>query len=140
MSTAFVFRDAEHGAKLFNLEEVGYIYSRLTNPTVGALQSRMADLEGGAGAVCTSCGHSAQLLAMFALMEPGDTIVAATRLYGGTVQQLTNMIKKFGWKCEFVDVSPETRTPETRNPKPETRNPKPDTRHPTPEILTTRAG
>ncbi|NQY38499.1 MAG: O-acetylhomoserine aminocarboxypropyltransferase/cysteine synthase, partial [Henriciella sp.] len=82
-STAFVFRDADHAAALFNLQEVGYIYSRLTNPTVGALGDRIAQLEGGAGAVCCSSGHAAQLMALFPLMEPGRNVVVSTRLYGG---------------------------------------------------------
>ncbi len=63
-TTAYVFRDAEHAAALFNLQEVGYIYSRLTNPTVSVLQERIATLEGGAGAVCCSSGHAAQIMAL----------------------------------------------------------------------------
>jgi O-acetylhomoserine (thiol)-lyase len=102
-TTAYVFRDADHAAKLFNLQEVGYIYSRLTNPTVGALQNRIAALEGGAGAVCCSSGHAAQIMALFPLMGPGTNVVASTRLYGGTVQQFTNTIRKFGWSAKFVD-------------------------------------
>lgn len=103
-TTAYVFRDADHAAALFNLQEVGYIYSRLTNPTVAALQERIATLEGGAGAVCCSSGHAAQLMALFPLMNPGCNIVASTRLYGGTVQQFTNTIRKFGWSARFVDT------------------------------------
>ncbi len=102
-STAYVFKDAAHAARLFNLEEVGYIYSRLTNPTVGALQNRIAALEGGAGAVCCSSGHAAQIMALFPLMGPGLNVVASTRLYGGTVQQFSNTIRKFGWSAKFVD-------------------------------------
>ena len=102
-TTAYVFRDADHAAALFNLQEVGYIYSRLTNPTVSALAERIAVLEGGAGAFCCSSGHAAQIMALFPLMQPGTNVVASTRLYGGTVQQLTNMIKKFGWSAKFVD-------------------------------------
>ena len=102
-STAFVFRDAEHAAALFNLQEVGYIYSRLTNPTVAVLQERIASLEGGAGAVCCSSGHAAQLMALFPLMQPGRNIIASTRLYGGTVTQFSQTIKRFGWSAKFVD-------------------------------------
>ena len=102
-TTAYVFRDADHAAKLFNLQEVGYIYSRLTNPTVAALGERVAALEGGAGAVCCSSGHAAQLMALFPLMSPGCNVVASTRLYGGTIQQFTNTIRKFGWSAKFVD-------------------------------------
>ncbi|TDK52145.1 O-acetylhomoserine aminocarboxypropyltransferase/cysteine synthase family protein [Antarcticimicrobium luteum] len=102
-TTAYVFRDAEHAAALFNLQEVGYIYSRLTNPTVAVLQERMATLEGGVGAVCCSSGHAAQLMALFPLMAPGRNIVASTRLYGGTLTQFSQTIKRFGWSATFVD-------------------------------------
>ncbi|MEL7212671.1 MAG: O-acetylhomoserine aminocarboxypropyltransferase/cysteine synthase family protein [Pseudomonadota bacterium] len=102
-STAFVFRDADHAAALFNLQEVGYIYSRLTNPTVAVLQERIATLEGGVGAVCCSSGHAAQIMALFPLMSPGKNIVASTRLYGGTVTQFSQTIKRFGWEATFVD-------------------------------------
>lgn len=102
-TTAYVFRDAEHAAALFNLQEVGYIYSRLTNPTVAALQERIATLEGGAGAVCCSSGHAAQIMALFPLMQPGRNIVASSRLYGGTVTQFSQTIKRFGWSAKFVD-------------------------------------
>ncbi|MCB4379053.1 O-acetylhomoserine aminocarboxypropyltransferase/cysteine synthase [Synechococcus sp. MU1644] len=102
-STAFVFRDAEHAAALFNLQEVGYIYSRLTNPTVAVLQERIATLEGGAGAVCCSSGHAAQIMALFPLMAPGLNVVVSTRLYGGTITQFGQTIKRFGWEATFVD-------------------------------------
>ncbi len=102
-STAFVFRDADHAAALFNLQEVGYIYSRLTNPTVAVLQERIATLEGGVGAVCCSSGHAAQIMALFPLMSPGKNVVASTRLYGGTVTQFSQTIKRFGWEATFVD-------------------------------------
>jgi O-acetylhomoserine (thiol)-lyase len=102
-TTAYVFRDADHAAALFNLQEVGYIYSRLTNPTVGALADRITALEGGAGGFCCSSGHAAQIMALFPLMAPGRNIVASTRLYGGTVQQFSNTIRKFGWSAKFVD-------------------------------------
>lgn len=102
-TTAYVFRDAEHAAALFNLQEVGYIYSRLTNPTVAALQERIATLEGGVGGVCCSSGHAAQIMALFPLMAPGRNIVASSRLYGGTVTQFSQTIKRFGWSAKFVD-------------------------------------
>ncbi|ALG90969.1 MULTISPECIES: O-acetylhomoserine aminocarboxypropyltransferase/cysteine synthase family protein [Actibacterium] len=102
-TTAYAFRDADHAAALFNLEEVGYIYSRLTNPTVAVLQERIATLEGGAGAVCCSSGHAAQIMALFPLMGPGRNVVASTRLYGGTITQFSQTIKRFGWSAKFVD-------------------------------------
>ncbi len=103
-TTAYVFRDADHAAKLFNLQEVGYIYSRLTNPTVSALANRVCALEGGAGAICCSSGHAAQIMALFPLMAPGRNIVASTRLYGGTITQFSQTIKRFGWSAKFVDL------------------------------------
>jgi len=102
-TTAYVFRDADHAAALFNLQEVGYIYSRLTNPTISALAERIGTLEGGAGAVCCSSGHAAQIMALFPLMGPGRNVVASTRLYGGTVTQFSQTIKRFGWSARFVD-------------------------------------
>ncbi len=102
-TTAYVFRDADHAAALFNLQEVGFVYSRLTNPTVAVLQERIATLEGGVGAVCCSSGHAAQIMALFPLMRPGKNIIASTRLYGGTVTQFSQTIKRFGWSAKFVD-------------------------------------
>jgi O-acetylhomoserine (thiol)-lyase len=102
-TTAYVFRDSDHAAKLFNLQEVGYIYSRLTNPTVMALANRVVALVGGAGGVCCSSGHAAQLMALFPLMAPGCNVVASSKLYGGTIQQFTNTIRKFGWSAKLVD-------------------------------------
>jgi O-acetylhomoserine (thiol)-lyase len=103
-TTAYVFRDADHAAALFNLQEVGFIYSRLTNPTVAVLQERIATLEGGVGAVCCSSGHAAQIMSLFPLMQPGCNVVASTRLYGGTITQLSQTIKRFGWNAKFVDT------------------------------------
>ena len=102
-STAFVFRDAEHAAALFNLQEVGWIYSRLTNPTVAALAERITALEGGVGGIGCSSGHAAQIMALFPLMMPGCNVVASTRLYGGTYTQLTQTIRRFGWSAKLVD-------------------------------------
>ncbi len=102
-TTGYVFRDADHAAALFNLQEVGFIYSRLTNPTIAVLQERIATLEGGVGAVCCSSGHAAQLMALFPLMAPGRNVVASTRLYGGTLTQFSQTIRRFGWSATFVD-------------------------------------
>lgn len=103
-TTAYVFRDADHAAALFNLQEVGYIYSRLTNPTVAVLQERIATLEGGVGAMCCSSGHAAQIMALFPLMAPGRNVVASTRAYGGTITQFGQTIRRFGWSAKFVDL------------------------------------
>ena len=103
-TTAYVFDDADHAAALFNLQTVGFIYSRLTNPTNAALETRLATLEGGRGCTVTSSGHAAQLLALFPLMSPDAEIVASSRLYGGSLQQMRNTYPKFGWKAEIVDA------------------------------------
>ncbi|HUF87031.1 MAG TPA: O-acetylhomoserine aminocarboxypropyltransferase/cysteine synthase family protein [Thermohalobaculum sp.] len=103
-TTAYVFRDADHAAALFNLQEVGFIYSRLTNPTVSVLQERIAALEGGIGAVACASGHAAQIMALFPLMGPGDNIVVSNRLYGGSVTQFSHTIRRFGWQAKFVDI------------------------------------
>jgi len=108
-TTGYVFRDADHAAALFNLQEVGFIYSRLTNPTVAVLQERIATLEGGAGGVCCSSGHAAQIMALFPLMAPGLNVVVSTRLYGGTITQFSHTIKRFGWSAKFVDFDDRAR-------------------------------
>ena len=94
---------ADHAARLFSLQEVGYIYSRLTNPTVAALAERITHLEGGAGGICCSSGHAAQIMALFPLMMPGCNIVASTRLYGGTYTMFDCIHPQFGIGVTFVD-------------------------------------
>ena len=102
-TSSFVFDDADHAASLFNLQLPGFIYSRLSNPTVSAMEERIAALEDGRGATATSSGHAAQILALFPLMHPGDNIVAANKLYGGSINQMGISYKKFGWDASFVD-------------------------------------
>ncbi len=104
-TTSFVFDDVDDAASLFNLQKVGFIYSRLTNPTVAVLEERLANLEGGAGATATSSGHAAQLLALFPLMAPGDHVIASQKLYGGTINQFgTSFPRAFGWQPSFVNT------------------------------------
>ncbi|MBM3560106.1 MAG: aminotransferase class V-fold PLP-dependent enzyme, partial [Alphaproteobacteria bacterium] len=102
-TTSYVFDSVDHAASLFNLQTFGYIYTRLGNPTVSALEEKVAALEGGRGAVAASSGHAAQLLAFYVLMEPGRNFVAAKNLYGGSITQFTHTFKKFGWNARFVD-------------------------------------
>src|SRR3954447_25663904 len=103
-TTSFVFDDADDAASLFNLQKVGFIYSRLTNPTVAVLEERLANLEGGIGGTATSSGHAAQLLALFPLLSPGDEFLAARKLYGGSLNQFSNSFPRaFGWNALFVD-------------------------------------
>jgi O-acetylhomoserine (thiol)-lyase len=102
-TTSYVFDDVDHAASLFNLQTFGYIYTRIGNPTVAALEERIASLEGGRGAVCCASGHAAQLLAFFSIMETGDEFVASRNLYGGSITQFTHTFAKFGWKVHFAD-------------------------------------
>ncbi|MGF1511529.1 MAG: O-acetylhomoserine aminocarboxypropyltransferase [Myxococcota bacterium] len=102
-TTSFVFNDPDHAAALFNLQEFGFIYTRIGNPTVSALEERVASLEGGRAAVACASGHSAQLLTFFTLLEPGDHVVAAQYLYGGSINQFNHMFPRFSWTKTFVD-------------------------------------
>ena len=102
-TTAYVFDDVDHAASLFNLHNFGYIYSRLTNPTVSVLEERVASLEGGRAALAAASGHAAQFLIFFTMMEPGDEFLASRNLYGGSLTQFGLSFKKLGWKCHFVD-------------------------------------
>lgn len=104
-TTSYVFDDADHAANLFNLHTFGYIYSRLTNPTVSALEERVAALEGGRAALCVASGHAAQFLTFFTILEPGDHFVASRNLYGGSITQFGLSFKRLGWTCDFVDPS-----------------------------------
>ena len=107
-TTSYVFEDVEHAADLFNLQTFGFIYSRLTNPTVSVLEERIANLEGGRAALCSASGHAAQFLTFFTLLEPGDEFVASQSLYGGSITQFGLSFKRLGWTCHFVDpVDPE---------------------------------
>ena len=103
-NTSYVFRDSDHAASLFNLQTFGFVYSRIGNPTISALEERLANLEGGRGATCTASGHAAQILAFFPLLEPGDRFVVSSRLYGGSITQFGKTFKKFDWHADFVDV------------------------------------
>jgi O-acetylhomoserine (thiol)-lyase len=102
-TTAFVFEDVDHAATLFDLATFGYIYTRITNPTVSALEARVASLEGGRAAVAVASGHAAQLIAFYTLLEPGDHIVASRFLYGGSLTQFTHTFPKVGWTATLVD-------------------------------------
>lgn len=102
-STSFVFDDTDQAASRFNLEEPGYIYSRIGNPTTAVLEERIAALEGGVGAVCTASGMAAFHLGIATLMGQGGHIVAGRNLYGGTANILTQTLPRFGITTTFVD-------------------------------------
>src|SRR5882724_1388007 len=102
-TTSYVFDDVDHAASLFNLHNFGYIYSRLTNPTVAVLEERVASLEGGRAALAAASGHAAQFLIFATMLEPGDEFLASRALYGGSLTQFGLSFKKLGWHCHFVD-------------------------------------
>jgi len=108
-TTAFVFEDSDHAAALFNLQVFGNIYSRIMNPTNAVLEERIAALEGGRAGLAVSSGHAAQLIALHTLMGPGDQIVAARQLYGGSINQFSQGFAKFDWHVAWANA----RDPET---------------------------
>lgn len=101
-TTSYVFRDTDDAAALFALQKYGLVYSRIANPTVSALEERLASLEGGIGAVCTASGQAAEFLTFAALAGAGDHVVAAAGLYGGTITQLDVTLRRFGVQTTFV--------------------------------------
>jgi len=118
-TTSYVFRDTEHAASLFNLERVGHIYSRISNPTVAVLEERIAALDQGVGTIATASGHAALFLAIATLMGQGGHIVSSRSLYGGSVNLFRHTLPRFGIQTTFVDprdpaafraaIRPETR-------------------------------
>src|SRR5271154_1232959 len=103
-TTAFVFEDADQAAALFNLQVFGNIYSRIMNPTNAVLEERIAALEGGRAGLAVASGHAAQLIALHTLMGPGDQIVAARQLYGGSINQFSQGFAKFSWGVAWADA------------------------------------
>ena len=102
-TTSYVFEDPESAAAYFNLQEYGNTYSRIMNPTVAVFEERMANLEGGCGAVAFASGIAAQAAALFTLLSPGDHVVSSSALYGGTVNQLKHLLRKMSVELTWVD-------------------------------------
>ncbi|MFL2547514.1 MAG: O-acetylhomoserine aminocarboxypropyltransferase/cysteine synthase family protein [Candidatus Rariloculaceae bacterium] len=102
-TTSYVFEDTAAAASYFNLQEYGNTYSRIMNPTVAAFEERVANLDGGAGAVAFASGLAAQTSALFTLLKPGDHIVASSALYGGTITQLKHVLGKLSVGLTFVN-------------------------------------
>ena len=102
-TTSFVFEDSNHAAELFALQRFGNIYTRIMNPTTAVFEERVASLEGGIGGLATASGQSAQFLAISGLMQPGDDIVAASTLYGGTYTQFDVSFRRLGYNAIFVE-------------------------------------
>jgi len=104
-TTSFVFDSADHAASLFNLQTFGNVYSRLSNPTVCALEERVAALEGGRAAVASASGMAAEAMALMTILQSGDHVVCAGALYGGTVTMLSVNLAKYGVQTTFVDAT-----------------------------------
>ena len=103
-STTYTYDSTEHIAKLFDLTADGYMYSRFVNPTVDALEKKLAALEGGVGALCTTSGQMANLMAILNLCKAGDSFLSTGTIYGGTVNLFAVTLKRFGIECIFVDA------------------------------------
>ncbi|HAK62632.1 MAG: O-acetylhomoserine aminocarboxypropyltransferase [Pseudomonadota bacterium] len=104
-TASYVFDDVNHAAALFNLQEFGNIYSRITNPTNSVLESRIAALEGGSAALAVASGHAAQFLVFHTLMENGDEFIAANKLYGGSMNQFAHAFAKMGWHVKWAEAT-----------------------------------
>jgi O-acetylhomoserine (thiol)-lyase len=102
-TTSYVFTDTDTASSLFNLERGGHVYNRISNPTVGVLEQRVAALEGGSASVCVASGMSAVFCALTALVSQGDHVVASANMYGGNISLLKNTLPRFGITATFVD-------------------------------------
>jgi O-acetylhomoserine (thiol)-lyase len=102
-TTSYVFEDSESAAAYFNLQEYGNTYSRIMNPTVAAFEERLANLDGGVGAVAFASGLAAQSAAFLTILNPGDHVIASSALYGGSITQLKHLFRKFSVDLDFVD-------------------------------------
>src|SRR6266513_6051121 len=102
-TTSFTFDNSDHAASLFALQQFGNIYSRIMNPTTDVFEQRVAALEGGMAGLATSSGQAAQFLAITSLMGPGDEMVAASTLYGGTYTQFDVSFRRMGIDVKFVE-------------------------------------
>ncbi|WP_394897917.1 O-acetylhomoserine aminocarboxypropyltransferase/cysteine synthase family protein [Clostridium butyricum] len=103
-STTYRYDNTDEIGKLFDLTADGHMYSRISNPTVGAVEEKIASLEGGIGALCTTSGQAASLISVLNIMGAGDHIVSAATIYGGTINLFAVTLKKFGIECTFVDA------------------------------------
>lgn len=109
-STTYVYDSTDAVAHVFDDPTAGLIYSRFANPTTDAVEKKIADLEGGAAAMCTSSGQAASLLSVLNLCEAGDSFVASSSIYGGTVNLFSFTLKKMGIECIFVDADADEET------------------------------
>ncbi|WP_409433003.1 O-acetylhomoserine aminocarboxypropyltransferase/cysteine synthase family protein [Litorimonas sp. RW-G-Af-16] len=104
-TTSYAFDSVQGASSLFNVEQGGHIYSRISNPTVAVLEQRLAALEGGAGAICTASGMSALFATFITLCSAGDHIVSSEQIYGSTATTLRYTLKRLGITCDFVPIN-----------------------------------
>ena len=104
-TTSYAFDSVQGASSLFNVEQGGHIYSRISNPTVAVLEQRLAALEGGAGAICTASGMSALFATFITLCSAGDHIVSSAQIYGSTATTLRHTLKRFGISCDFIEIN-----------------------------------
>ncbi len=109
-STTYKYDSAEHVGKLFDLEESGHFYSRISNPTVEAVENKIAALEGGVGALCTISGQSATMLAVLNILSAGDHLVSAASIYGGSTNLFAVTLKRLGVEVTFIDQNDDEET------------------------------
>ncbi|MCE5221160.1 MAG: aminotransferase class I/II-fold pyridoxal phosphate-dependent enzyme [Clostridium sp.] len=103
-STTYRYDSTEEIGKLFDLTSDGHMYSRISNPTVGAVEEKIAALEGGVGALCTTSGQAASFISVLNILSAGDHMVSVSTIYGGTINLFAVTLKKFGIECTFVDA------------------------------------
>ena len=104
-STTYTYDSTDHIGQLFDLTADGHMYSRISNPTVACVEEKIAAMEGGVGALCTTSGQAASLLSILNIAKAGDHFISASTIYGGTVNLFAVTLKKFGIECTFVDAS-----------------------------------
>ena len=103
-STTYTYDSTDHIGQLFDLTADGHMYSRISNPTVACVEEKIAAMEGGVGALCTTSGQAASLLSILNIAKAGDHFISASTIYGGTVNLFAVTLKKFGIECTFVDA------------------------------------
>src|SRR5450432_2050165 len=103
-TTSYQFRDTDHAAALFSLQEAGNIYTRIMNPTTDVFEQRIAALEGGVGALATASGQFAETLAILTIADSGDEIISSAALYGGTYTLFSQSLRRLGIKVHFVET------------------------------------
>ncbi|MFQ8601288.1 MAG: PLP-dependent transferase [Oscillospiraceae bacterium] len=127
-STTYKYDSTEHVGKLFDLSVEGHMYSRISNPTVEAVEKKIAAMEGGVGALCTTSGQAASLISLLNILGSGDHFISVSAIYGGTVNLFAVTLKKLGVECTFVDgeaTERKYRPASAKTPRPSLAKPSP---------------